>query len=352
MEDATICQDMAPLKAHDSANDDSRDQNALNTASRALWYVAPGRAEIREERLGPLPAGAVRVRARHGALSRGTEALVAAGRVPPSEVQRMRAPFMAGDFPFPVKYGYATVGAVEEGPPDLLGRTVFTLHPHQTQFDLPAAAAVPVPDNVPAARAILAANMETALNAVWDAGDGLFGRVAVVGAGVIGALTGYLLRALAGADVTLIDIDSGRAAVAAALGLGFATPDRATGECGLVVHASASAGGLATALGLAGDEATILELSWYGDGPVPVPLGGAFHSRRLKLVASQVGKIAPSHRRDWTHRRRLEKALALLADDRLDVLLEPPVAFADLPAALPRLLAPGSGVLCQRIDYP
>lgn len=317
----------------------------MAVTAQALWYVGPGQTEIRDEVLGPMAAGAVRVRAIHGAISRGTESLVAAGRVPPSEYRRMRAPFMAGDFPFPVKYGYATVGTLESG------QAVFALHPHQTVFDMPAEAAVPVPANVPASRAVLAANMETALNAVWDAGDDAFGKIAVVGAGVVGALTGFLCRTLAAADVTLVDITPTRARVAEALGLRFALPDQAPAECDLVFHASASSGGLATALGLARDEATIIELSWYGDAPVAVPLGGAFHSRRLRLIASQVGKVAPSHRREWTHRRRLEHAIGLLADDRLDVLLEPPIAFADLPARLPLVLAPGSSTLCQVIDY-
>lgn len=315
----------------------------MSETGRALWYVGAGRAEIRDEPLPPSRAGHVRVKALHGAISRGTEALIAAGRVPPSEFQRMRAPFMAGSFPFPVKYGYATVGTVD-------GTTVFTLHPHQTLFDIPAEAAVPVPRSVPASRAVLAANMETALNAVWDAGDGPFGKVAVVGVGVVGALTGYLLDKFS-ADVVLVDIDPARASLASALGLGFASPAEAPRDCALVVHASASAAGLATALSLAGNEATVLELSWYGDAEVPVPLGGAFHSRRLKLIASQVGQVAPSHRRHWTHRERLERALGLLHDDRLDALIEPAVAFDSLPAELPRILRPNSGILCQRIDY-
>jgi hypothetical protein len=319
--------------------------------AQALWYVGPGKAQIRDEALGPLVAGAVRIRATHGAISRGTESLVAAGRVPPSEFERMRAPFMAGAFPFPVKYGYATVGTVERGPEPLLARSVFTLHPHQTLFDLPADAAVPLPSAVPAARAVLSANMETALNAVWDAGSAPFGKVAVVGAGVVGMLTGFLCRQLADADVTLVDIDPARAPVASALGLAFALPDAAPADRDLVFHASASSAGLATALDLAGDEATIVELSWYGSTPVTVPLGGAFHSRRLRLISSQVGRIAPSHRRDWTHRRRLEHAIGLLADDRLDALLEPAVAFEHLPERLPAILAPRSSILCQTIDY-
>jgi threonine dehydrogenase-like Zn-dependent dehydrogenase len=317
----------------------------MAVTAQALWYVGPGKVEIRDQALGPVPTGAVRIRAHHGAISRGTESLIAAGRVPPSEYQRMRAPFMAGDFPFPVKYGYATVGMLGSG------QTVFALHPHQTMFDVPAAAAVPVPANVPALRAVLAANMETALNAMWDAGEEAFGKVSVVGAGVIGVLTGFLCRTLAAAEVTLIDIDPARARIAEVLGLRFALPDQAPAECDLVFHASASSAGLATALALARDEATIIELSWYGSTPVSVPLGGAFHSRRLKLIASQVGKVAPSHRREWTHRRRLEHAIGLLADDRLDILLEPAIAFADLPARLPTVLAPGSATLCQVINY-
>jgi hypothetical protein len=329
-----------------------------NDVAQALWYVGPGRAEIREEKLDPLVPGTVRVRALHGALSRGTEALILAGRVPESEFLRMRGPFMGGAFPFPVKYGYATVGRVEAGAPELVGSAVFTLHPHQTLFDVPADAVVPLPDNVPPSRAVLAANMETALNAMWDAGVGSeqgagVTRVAVVGAGVVGSLVAYVINTLVPrVDVTLVDIDPSRAAIAKAFGVDFAPPDAAPADCDLVVHASATAAGLATALNLAGDEATVLELSWYGAGDVPVPLGGAFHSRRLRLVSSQVGKVAPSHRKNWTPRARLELALSLTAKRELDALMAPAVAFRDLPARLPQILAPGSGILCQRIDYP
>jgi threonine dehydrogenase-like Zn-dependent dehydrogenase len=318
--------------------------------AEALWYVAPQCAEIRSERLPILRPGWVRVRTRFSGVSRGTEAIVFAGRVPESEYQRMRAPFMGGTFPYPVKYGYAAVGQVESGPEKLVGRTIFALHPHQTFFDVPAEAAILVPADIPAHRAVLAANMETALNAVWDAGMPL-GRVAVVGAGVVGTLTGFLLRQIAKADVTLIDINADRAVVAAALGLDFSTPDSAPPNCDLVVHASASEAGLTTALDLAADEATVLELSWYGSQGIRVPLGGAFHSRRLKLVSSQVGKVAPSHRATRTPRQRLETALALLADARLDALFAPALRFAELPGRLGPILAPGSGVLCQLVEY-
>jgi NADPH:quinone reductase-like Zn-dependent oxidoreductase len=323
----------------------------VSSRGQALWYVGPGRGEIREEpAIGPGPHD-VRVRALHGALSRGTERLVFAGRVPEAEFERMRAPFMGGAFPFPVKYGYAVVGRVEAGPSELRDRVVFALHPHQSVFSIPAEAAIPVPGGVPARRAVLAANMETALNAVWDGAPGPADRIAVVGAGVVGSLIAFLCGKLAGAQVTLVDIAESRAELAKRLGVAFALPDAAPVDCDRVFHASGTAAGLATALGLAGEEASVIELSWYGTGEVPIPLGEAFHSRRLRLVSSQVGRVAPSHRARWTPRRRLAAALDLLADPALDALLVPAIAFADLPAQLPTIFAPESGVLCQLIDY-
>jgi threonine dehydrogenase-like Zn-dependent dehydrogenase len=325
--------------------------NGRSEDAEALWYVAPGRAEMRREPVPtPGPHEAL-VRALHGAISRGTERLVLAGRVPPSEYARMRGPNMGGDFPFPVKYGYATVGQVEAGPTNLAGRTVFALHPHQSRFVLPAAAVTPLPDDVPARRAVLAANMETALNATWDAAPGPAGRIAVVGAGVVGSLVAWLCGRMAKAQVTLVDLQPSRAPLAERLGVGFALPTNAPRDCDFVFHTSASAAGLATALALAGDEASIIELSWYGAGDVAVPLGGAFHSRRLRLISSQVGKVAPSRRAEFTHAQRLAAAIELLAEPALDALLAPAVKFRDLPQQLPRLLAPETDVLCPVIDY-
>jgi threonine dehydrogenase-like Zn-dependent dehydrogenase len=321
-------------------------------SARALWYVAPGRAESRIEPLAPPAGGEVAVRTAFTAISRGTESLVYAGAVPAAEHARMRAPHQVGAFPFPVKYGYAAVGTVVSGPPALRGHTVFALAPHQTALVLPESAVHLVPGGVPARRALLAANMETALNALWDGGALPGARIAVVGAGVVGALTAWLAGRLPGAEVTLIDVRPGRAALAGALGLRFALPDGAPRDCDLVFHASASDAGLATALAACGDEACVVEMSWYGDRPVSAPLGEAFHGGRLRLVGSQVGRVAPAMRARWSLRRRLEKALALLADPCLDALLEPDIAFDRLPDALDAVLGPGADVLCQVVAYP
>lgn len=321
-----------------------------DTAS-ALWYCGPGKAEIRRKLLGPPATGEVRVKTLFSAISRGTESLIYGGHVPESEYGRMRAPFMSGEFPYPVKYGYAAAGRVEAGDNALLGRNVFALYPHQTAFNIPSGSVVVLPDAVPPHRAILAANMETALNGVWDAAPGPADRIAVVGAGVVGSLVAWLCGRLPGASVTLVDINPARAELATPLGVQFAEPAKAPRDCDLVVHASGAPDGLGTALELAGDEATVLEMSWYGDRAVSALLGGAFHSRRLRLVSSQVGSIAPSHRPRWSHHRRLSAAVGLLADPALDILLAPPVAFGDLPDRLPAIFAPGSATLCQPVAY-
>lgn len=321
---------------------------------RALWYEGPGRAALRPADLAAPEADEARIATLWSALSRGTERLVFEGRVPAAEFGRMRAPLQEGQFPFPVKYGYCAVGRVEAGPDEWLGRTVFALHPHQDRFVAPVSLLAAVPDAVPARRASLAANMETALNALWDSGAGPGDRIAVVGAGVVGLLVSCLAARLPGAEVTVVDLLPERARIAESFGARFALPEQAAdaaADADVVFHTSAHPAGLATALTLGGLEATIVEMSWYGAGDVGAPLGEAFHSRRLKLVSSQVGQVSPSRRPRWTHGRRLARALDLLADDRLDALIDAEVAFADLPAALPRILSPRAGGLATVVRY-
>lgn len=310
----------------------------------ALWCMAPDRVEIRPGLMGE----GVLVEAMFSGISRGTERLVASGRVPVSEHTRMRGPSMEGDFPFPVKYGYCSVGRVTEG--RLKGRAVFALFPHQTHYRLPEEALTPLPDDLPPDRAILAANTETALTVLWDSGAGAGDRIAVVGAGVLGALIAQIAARLPGAEVTLIDINPDRADLAHALGLSFALPEDAPQDCDVVIHTSASQAGLSLSLSLAGQEATVVEASWHGDTAVAVPLGGAFHSRRLRLVSSQVGNIPATRLPRWTYARRLAKALDLLRDSRLDVLISGETNFGDLPAEFASILA-APGTLCHRIRY-
>jgi threonine dehydrogenase-like Zn-dependent dehydrogenase len=319
--------------------------------ARALWYVAPGQVALRDEAIAQPGPDEVLVATSFSGVSRGTERLIMAGKVGQAEWERMRAPMQAGAFPYPVKYGYCATGIVEAGAKGLIGKSVFVLHPHQNRFVAPASMATPLPDGLPLRRATLAANMETALNALWDSGAGPADRIVVVGGGIVGLLAGYLAARLPGAQVTLVDVATERAGLAASLGMSFAAPADCPIDADVVFHTSASAPGLATAIGAAGFEATIVELSWYGDGAVAAPLGGAFHSRRLKLISSQVGHVSAGRRARWDYRRRLEAALSLLQDERLDALITQEFRFEDAATTLPALLAPGAPGLAPVIRY-
>jgi threonine dehydrogenase-like Zn-dependent dehydrogenase len=306
--------------------------------------------EIRAEKL-PLPgSGQLLVESRFGALSRGTEALVFRGEVPESEYQRMRCPHQEGDFPGPLKYGYSSVGRVEEGPAEWLGRHVFCLYPHQTHYVVDASAAVRVPESVPPDRAVLGANMETALNALWDARVMLGDRVGVVGAGTLGCLCAYLCGRVPAVDVELVEVMPERAPTADALGVRLRHPDEASAERDIVFHASGTEAGLRTALGLAGSGGRVIELSWFGSREVTLKLGEAFHVRRLSLESSQVGTVSPNARRRFGYTERLGLALELCADPALDSLFSGESAFSDLPGEY-RAALEASSTLCHRVRY-
>lgn len=319
---------------------DSKSGNA-----QALWHVSPGLAQLRDAAVtSPGPDEAL-VKTLWSAISRGTERLISQGRVPASEYERMRAPLQEGAFPFPVKYGYCAVGTVEAGPADWIGRRVFALHPHQSRFVAPLPLLTPLPDGLDPRRAVLAANMETALNALWDSGAGPGDRIAVIGGGLVGLLVSFLCARLPGAEVHLIDVDESRRSLTQALGAQFSRPDTTScADCDVVFHTSATASGLETAIELAGLEARVVELSWYGAGAIAAPLGGGFHSKRLQIVSSQVGQVSPSRRPRWTHGRRMAKALELLDDARLDQLITHEFAFTDLPRLLPGFLNSSDGI--------
>jgi len=321
-------------------------------SARGFWVVGPRRGEIRDEPAHSLRDGDVLVRTIHSGVSHGTELLVFEGRVPESERGRMRAPFQSGDFPFPVKYGYSSVGRIVDGPEHLIGRVVFCLYPHQTEYVAPHSAVLPLPGGIPESRAVLAANLETALNGIWDAGVAPGDRVTVVGGGVVGLLTAYLAAACPGTRVEVIDVDPSKAEITERLGATFASPSSATGDADVVIHASGSPAGLRTALELAGQEATVVELSWFGASKVELSLGEAFHARRLRIQSSQVGAVPPARRARWTNRRRLALALELLEDERLDALVTSSCRFEDLPAAFDALARETARkTLCLRVDY-
>ncbi|WP_062013612.1 zinc-binding alcohol dehydrogenase [Aureimonas sp. AU4] len=326
-------------------------QDGDKDGATALWITAAGRAELRRGGAGLPGTADCRVRTLFGAVSRGTERLVFAGLVPPSEHERMRAPLQEGAFTFPVKYGYSAVGVVESGPEPLRGRTVFCLHPHQDRFRAPPEMLHVVPDEVPPERAVLAPFMETALNTLWDARVEPGDRVGVIGAGLVGCLVATLAARVPGTEVVLVDPSAARRAYLSGWPCAAVAPEDAPSDCDVVIHASGHPSGVTVALGCAGFEARVVEASWFGAAPVEMPLGGAFHARRLEIVSSQVSHV-PAHRRArWTTRRRLEKALSLLADPALDQLFSGETPFERLDRDYASILA-DPGTLCHRIRYP
>jgi threonine dehydrogenase-like Zn-dependent dehydrogenase len=317
----------------------------------AFWVRKPGAGEIRPVRLPQPGAGDVTVRTVRSGISRGTETLVFRGKVPESQYAAMRAPFQEGDFPGPVKYGYLNVGVVENGPTDLRGRTVFCLYPHQTSYVVPARAVVPVPDDVPPERAVLAGTVETAVNALWDAAPLVGDRVAVVGAGMVGCCVARLLTRFPGVEVTVVDTDPAKADVVTGLGAHFAAPADAASGRDLVVHTSATSAGLQLSLDLLAPEGVVLDLSWYGDAEVRLSLGGAFHSGRLAIRASQVGTVSPARRSSRTPADRLALALDLLRDPGFDALITGVSPFDELPALMAKLSDGELPALCHTISY-
>lgn len=317
----------------------------------SFWVERSGVGNVRTDRLGPLAEGSVRIATEFSGISRGTEGLVFRGEVPCSLHHLMRCPFQDGAFPGPVKYGYANVGKVVAGPQSWLGARVFSLFPHQSLFDLPVESVHPIPDSVPGKRAVLAANLETGINALWDAPPLVGHRVTLVGLGIVGGLIASLLRAIPGVDLEVIDPNPLRADLSEALSISLVSADDARGSRDLVYHASATADGLRTALSLAGTEARVVELSWYGTKSVEVPLGEAFHARRLQLVSSQVGQIAPANRARWSYADRLRLSLSLLSDPVYDHFLTEEVSLEELPDQMERITGPDFQGLMPIVSY-
>jgi threonine dehydrogenase-like Zn-dependent dehydrogenase len=325
---------------------------AATGEATAYWTAEPGRGELRREPLrSPAPDEAL-VRTLRSGISRGTESLVHRGLVPAAVSELMRAPFQAGDFPGPVKYGYLSVGVVEDGPAPLLGRRVFCLYPHQDRYVVAAGALSMVPDDVPSDRGVLAGPVETALNAIWDAAPRFGDCVAVVGAGMIGASVAALLRRFPLERLELVDPDPQRQGLATALGFELVAPDDASSACDVVFHCSATESGLRRSLEIAAEEGEVVELSWYGANEPRVPLGAAFHARRLTIRASQVGVVSASRRIRRTPAERRAAALQALCDPVFDALLTGPVRFADLPAAMDGIADGTTPAVCHVVTYP
>ncbi|GAB3842067.1 zinc-dependent alcohol dehydrogenase [Nesterenkonia populi] len=314
------------------------------------WTTGPSTSEIRETEVPVPDDGEALIETLVSGVSRGTEGLVHRGEVPDAVAHLMRAPNQLGDLPHPVSHGYLNVGVVREGAEHLVGQRVFTLSGHRQHVVMSTEDCHVLPAGMSAERALLAGIAEVALNGVWEAQLTLADRVAVVGAGLVGLCAG-LLAERAGAHVLMVDQNERRRALCERLGLAAAAPEEAGGDQDVVLHTSASAAGLETALRIIGDDGAVVELSWYGTSAPQIPLGSDFHARRLRILGVQVGEVASPKRLRRTRTERLATALGLLADERFDALITGRSPLTQLPGEMNRLLADPETIL-HVIDYP
>jgi len=299
---------------------------------RSLWHESPTHSALRPAE-APTAAALLRVDAHYSLISTGTERLVATGQVPRALWEEMQVPHQQGSLGLPVAYGYSLVGKVVAPDHALHGRWVHLLHPHQEVAWASAAELFPLPDDVPPLRATLASNVETALNATWDAQVMPGDRVLVVGFGLIGSLVARVLSLLPAVELWVVDKDPLRRDLAQNMGFRTLAPGQVAElpPVDVALHSSVSAAGLQTALDAVGQEGKVVELSWYGTRSVNLQLGGRFHSQRKQLISSQVSRLPASHQARWDFGRRKEAVFRLLAHEAFDAHIGEVLAFAQAP---------------------
>lgn len=305
----------------------------MTVSARELWIEAPRSARVRNVEMPEPGPDEVLLETQLSGISPGTESVVYRGEVPEAVAPLMAAPHQLGDLPFPVSHGYLNVAVARRGPEELLGKRVFSLTGHRSHAVVPAEACHMVPDHMPSERALLAGIAEVGLNAVWEAQSTLGDRIAVVGAGLVGLTTALLVSRVTPARLQVVEIDPARRALVAGLGLEAVSPEEAAGDNDAVFHTSAAQTGLSRALEITGDDAAVVEMSWYGTSEPAVPLGADFHARRLRIIGAQVGQVAAPKRLRRSRGQRLTSALAML-DSRFDALITGSSPLNDLPVVL------------------
>jgi threonine dehydrogenase-like Zn-dependent dehydrogenase len=313
--------------------------------ARALFHTAPRRVEIRELPTPRPAAGEVLVRTLFSGISGGTERLVYRGEVPQGLALDDTIGALGGAFRYPFPYGYACVGQAEGW-----DRPVFAFQPHQDIFVARPGDLIPLPAVDPAS-ATLFPLVETALQVTLDAGTGYRDRVVVLGAGVLGLLTALLLQR-SGQRPVCAEPQAWRRDLAGRLGVTAAAPEEMTeGEVPLVIDASGNPDAPAVALDMLAHEGTLLVASWFGTKPVVLPLGGAFHRRRLIIRSTQVSTVPARLSGTWTRSRRRREAVDLLAELPLAQLCTHVFAFGHAAEAFRAVDQGIPGLMHAVLDY-
>ena len=317
--------------------------------SLALWHNSDFTSELKEEKNSKIDIDQIEVKSLFSLISTGTERLVASGEVPVSSFEFMAVPYMKGNFSFPIKYGYSLVGKVTSVG-KLYGKIVHLLHPHQGKCLVKEVDVMIVPDEIPAKRATLASNVETALNAIWDAEISIGDKVLIAGFGMIGSLLARVLSFMPEVEIVIMEKDANRVKMVQKMGFTF-IDDPEPSYFDVAFNTTSNEKALQIAIQSVGLEGKIIEMSWYGTKNVNINLGADFHYHRKQIISSQVSKIPSDKQSRWDYKRRKEVVFKLLKSPLFDEHITDVLTFAETPAFFDKLRAGGVSGLGYCIEY-
>lgn len=316
----------------------------------ALFHRTADVSELSPVTLATPASNQIEIASLYSLIATGTERLVAKGLVPQELYDHMAVPYMEGEFSFPIKYGYSLVGRVVTENHPLSGRIVHLLHPHQDRCIVSDHDVFAVPEGVPAKRATLASNLESALNGIWDAEVSIGDRVFISGFGMIGSLLARLLSMMPSVEVVVMDIDPIKRKLAENMGF-TVVKDTEDSDFDVAFNTSASGAGLQACINAVGYEGKIVEMSWYGVKAATLQLGGSFHSMRKRIISSQVSNLPANRRNRWDYLRRREVVFELLRNDAFDVHIGETVSFENLPDLFDDIRRKSPAVLTWAVSY-
>ena len=303
----------------------------------ALWHLNTEKSIIKPGHLPRINSNQVLIESRYSLISAGTEKSIAQGFISEKHQPFMQVPYMDGSFSLPIKYGYSVVGKViSEG--KYLDRRVHLMHPHQSLIVADIGNVYFISDQLYYSKAALLSNMETIVNAIWDAEISNNEEVLICGFGGIGFLLAETIRMLKSAVVTILDTDDAR--ISLAHKRGFETMmlnDLRREHFATAFNCSGTYGGLNNCIKAVGFEGKVIELSWYGDEMGLVDLGGSFHFNRKKIISSQVSNIPLGKKETWTFVKRKKYAEEVLNQLDLSSYGVNRIPFAEAPQFFEKL---------------
>jgi threonine dehydrogenase-like Zn-dependent dehydrogenase len=305
----------------------------MKFTTKALWHLTKSKSILKEVELN-ISYDTI-IQSSYSLISAGTEKLVATGLVPEKLHETMKVPYMEGALGLPVKYGYSVTGRIVSSGIFEKDALVHIMHPHQDLICADAKNCTLIPAFIPLKRATLVANMETVVNAIWDANLTHNNSILIAGYGTVGALLARVCKTRFNAHVDFIERNEDRINALKMHGYQLASIEKYNYD--IAFNCSASNEALQYCIDHVDEEGSIIELSWYGDIKVTLSLGETFHSMRKKIISSQVSNIPKSKRAEWNYEKRKQLAFEYLKDPFFDYLITDEIPFEETPHFFERL---------------